>query len=348
MAIVTVLGAGYMGSAMTVPLSERGFETRLWGTWLDDEIIDRSKTAEHPRLKQRLPESVRLYSSSELDNAVEGADAVFVGVSSEGFVPVFAKLVAALRGPVPIFTLTKGFAEFDGEVDRASRIAKRIFATRFPASDLDWTSIGGPVKAYELARHIPSPAVYGTNSAIAARLGPSFQTDYYKIRTTSDLASVELAGTLKNVYAIALGICDGLYEESLPNNYHNLGALLFTQAIREMAEIVGQEKGSATTIYDFAGVGDLHVTARSGKNQRFGFLIGRGISPNDAYRQMLAEGELAEGYPAVKAGERWLRSRHPDVRNRLPLFRALYRITYETAPPEPTLKEAITELFGRV
>ena len=90
---ITVLGAGYMGSAITFPLS-RDNKVRLWGTWLDDGIIEECISGQHPKLKEPLPSSVDLFYSKELREALKDTDIVFMGISSEGFLSVFKKLSA--------------------------------------------------------------------------------------------------------------------------------------------------------------------------------------------------------------------------------------------------------------
>lgn len=340
---VAILGAGYMSSSMTFPLASMGIETRLWATWLDDEIVHQCRSGEHPRLKKKLPGTTQLFDSSQLAQAVKGADCVFVGVSSEGFAPVLSELLRVDANPVPIFALTKGFVQDDDGVVRTSELTARRYASRFPGHELHWTSIGGPVKAYELARGIPSPAIYGTTSDVCGGLAALFQNEYYRVRTTTDVTGVELSAAFKNVYAIVIGICDGLFEKRYPMNYHNLSSFLFTQAVHEMALIVEAAGGSAQTVHDLAGVGDLYVTSLSGKNQYFGRLVGQGLAPRDAFEQMENESLLAEGYIAVDLGQRWLSQSHPERLEDLPLFRTLYQICYGGAPVEESLRTLVAD-----
>ena len=252
----TILGAGYMGTAMVFPLVESGVEVNLWGTWLDDDLIRGARDGEHPRLKRSLPDSVGLFMSQELEEALMGIDILFMGVSSEGFVPVFEEALKALRDPVPVFTLTKGFSVLRGSAQRTSSAAATLFRERFVNDELHWASIGGPVKAFELARGVPSPAIYATTSSTSAEIGSSFQTDYYRVRTTEDVAGVELCSALKNVYAVGVGLCDGLYEQRMPRNYHNFSSLLFNQSVSEMAIVLEEIGALRETAYDLAGVGD--------------------------------------------------------------------------------------------
>src|SRR5262245_47118114 len=106
---VTVLGAGYMGSAMAEVAAMRGHDVRLWGTWLDDAMIDAVMAkADHPRLKKKLHLGVAPYRSGDLAAALEGAELVVHGVSSEGAIPVMTKASPHLPD-VPVLSVTKGF-----------------------------------------------------------------------------------------------------------------------------------------------------------------------------------------------------------------------------------------------
>ena len=85
MSTITVLGAGAMGSAICTPLADAGWDVRLWGTWLDDHLLDAIERGEnHPRTNQPFAQGVTLYRSSELDEALAGADTVIVSVASVG------------------------------------------------------------------------------------------------------------------------------------------------------------------------------------------------------------------------------------------------------------------------
>ncbi len=325
---VAVLGAGYMGSAITFPLSENGNRVRLWGTWLDDDLLDASKKGFHPKLKKRLPESVRFFYADALKEAVEGADVVFVAVTSEGFIPVFTKYLQACSEPCAVFTLTKGFVELEGRITRISEGALSFFTERFGNRDLQWVSIGGPVKAVELSDRVPTATMFGFSSRELIQLFSCFSTPYYRIYWSEDVQGVELSSALKNVYAIVIGIADGLYRDSSIEYCHNFKAFLFNQAIREMAFLIEKCGGKRETVFDLAGLGDLHATAASGRNGIFGRRIGEGGNPQDIYYEMQRSGEVAEGYSTLKLGRRYIKQNHSALLEKLPLFNVIYRIIF--------------------
>jgi glycerol-3-phosphate dehydrogenase (NAD(P)+) len=320
---VAVLGAGYMGSAITFPLAARGVRVNLWGTWLDDEILDACAEGVHPKLKLPLPGGVALHRSEDLDRALDGVDAAYVAVTSEGFVPVFRKALAAMVRNVPMLALTKGFIPEGGRVSRVSEAAERMFRERFPSERLIWVSVGGPVKAVELAMGIPTATIYGSGSDEALGLAEGFETVSYRISTCADVAGVELCSALKNVYAVALGICDGMYGKMRAGSYNNHKAFVFTQGVREMGLVVEKAGGRRETVDGLAGMGDLHLTAASGRNRRLGELIGAGKTAKEAHELMAAEGETAEGYGALRHGARFVNDLGMRIEEELPLFAML-------------------------
>ena len=330
---ITVLGAGYMGSAITFPLARNNNKVNLWGTWLDDGIIEECISGRHPKLKEPLPSSVDLFYSGELEEALKDADIVFIGISSEGFLPVFKKLLEVLDHNIYIYTLTKGFIDDNGAIKRTSIVAKELLDNKFSGDPFLWTSIGGPVKALEICRSIPTVSVYATHSEKMAEMTTNFSTDYYKIIHTRDITGVELSADFKNVYATGMGIIDGLYGPEMAGNYHNFSSLIFNQSILEISEIVAAEGGEKVTVFDNAGIGDLYTTSQSGRNRKFGELIGRGRPPGRVYREMLEEGELAEGYHTLKLGRSWLQNNHSSLLKKLPLFNIIYSIIFEEMDP---------------
>lgn len=128
---IAVLGAGYMGSAITFPLSENGHQVNLWGTWLDDELIDSSLKGFHPKLKKALPENVKLYYSDHLKEAVEDVDLIFLGITSDGFLAVLERLLKCIDKNYYFFKLTKGLVDKNGKIMRATEAALELLGKNF-------------------------------------------------------------------------------------------------------------------------------------------------------------------------------------------------------------------------
>jgi len=150
------------------------------------------------------------------------------------------------------------------------------------------------------------------------------------VSESDDVAGVELCSALKNAYATGLGLWDGLVGADA----HNARAACFTQAIAEMCALVVAGGGRADTVHGPAGVGDLHVTAAAGRNRAFGERVGRGKPAKQVAAEMLAAGELTEGYPAIATAWRFARERAVQG---LPVLAALHAIVWEGAEVGPTL-----------
>jgi len=329
LAKVCILGAGYMGSAFTFPLSTRGIEVNLWGTWLDDNILDACKKGEHPGLGKRLPPEVKLFYSDELSQALKGAVAVVVAVTSEGFLPVFNKALKFIKNTTTFFCLTKGLVEYRGSIERISEVARILLNEKLGEKVFLWASVGGPVKAMELAREIPTASIYGISHSEIIKFLKLFSTNYYRLYTTSDIIGVEISSCFKNIYSIGLGICDGYYKSSFPDNYHNYRALMFTQAVNEMGMIASLDGGSRETVFGLAGVGDLHVTSSSGRNRIFGEKVGKGMNPKQVYSMMLENEQVVEGYVAMDMGIEYIQKRSERLLRKLPLLLTLDRIVIQ-------------------
>jgi glycerol-3-phosphate dehydrogenase (NAD(P)+) len=324
---VTVLGAGYMGSAMACVARRRGHDVHLWGTWLDDGMLDPCERGEeHPRLKLRL-DGIRLYRSTRLAEALAGAELVVHGVSSAGAVAVMTRAAKHLPD-VPVLSVTKGLLESpdDGRMDRID-----VVVGKHVGRSLRFVHAAGPAKAMEIARGVLTWMAFAArDERDAAACARALAGDGLAVSPIADIAGAELCSALKNAYATGLGLWDGL----VGRNAHNARAACFTQSIREMCALVAAGGGRTDTVHGPAGVGDLHVTAAAGRNRVFGERVGRGSPPKSVAAEMLAAGELTEGYPAIQTAWRFAQER--GVRA-LPLLSALHAIIWEGADVGRTL-----------
>jgi glycerol-3-phosphate dehydrogenase (NAD(P)+) len=154
--------------------------------------------------------------------------------------------------------------------------------------------------------------------------------DHLRVEVSDDIAGAEICSALKNAYATGLGLWDGLVGKDC----HNARAACFTQAIVEMRALVLAGGGRVETVHGAPGVGDLHVTAAAGRNRGFGERVGRGKPGGEVASEMLAEGLLTEGYPAIATAWRFAKERGVTD---LPLLEALHAIVWEGADVTKTL-----------
>ena len=320
MARVAILGAGFMGSALTVPATDNGHSVALWGTHLDDHLIAAVRAGDkHPKLGLALPPPVAVFDSTELARALAGAELVINAVTSDGALPVLRRAARHIGAGVPVLSVSKGLAQSRG---RAVTLSDAIAE----ATGLRIVTAGGPSKALELARRVPTAVTYASPRAPARRrLRRWLETSYYRIEETTDQRGLELCSALKNAYAIAIGLCDGLVAAGRAEAMYNTKSALYTQGLREIARLGRPVGMRSETVHGLGGAGDLHVTGMAGRNRIFGELRGSGRPTREVVATLTERDELTEGYAAIRWGWRFARERRVEG---VPLLRALYRIVY--------------------
>jgi glycerol-3-phosphate dehydrogenase (NAD(P)+) len=322
--LVTVLGAGYMGSAMAQVAAMRGHEVRLWGTWLDDDLIAAVEAKQnHPRIKMPLHERITPFRHARLAEALAGAEIVVHGVSSEGAVPVMTKAAAHVPD-VPIVSVTKGFLEGkDGKMHRIDEIVAETLGRK-----VRFVHAAGPAKAIEIARSVLTWMFFASADLADAKAATNaLGGDHVRITASDDIAGAEICSAMKNAYATGLGIWDGLVGPDC----HNARAACFQQGVFEMATLVKAGGGKIETAYAAPGVGDLHVTAAAGRNRGFGEGVGKGKPAKQVAAEMAAINQLTEGYPAIKSAWRWAQE-HGLSAKELPLLEALHAVVWQDVP----------------
>ncbi len=326
---IAVVGAGMMGSALCVPLADRGHDVRLIGTPLDEAIVrSLASSRRHPTLGLELPESVRCAPESQLHALAEDADALVVGVSSAG-----VAWAAAALGPLlqqrnrPVLMVSKGLQYEAGEL-RVLTDAFRLALPEALRAECHPVSICGPCIAGELARRAPTMVVFtGQDLACARRLADWLETSYYHVVLHPDVIGVQVCAALKNAYAMGIAFGAGLHQRARGERgsvaLHNYEAAVFAQSLVEMQELVVTLGGASNTVVGLPGSGDLTVTCNGGRTGRFGALLGLGHAAREAIRLM--QGATLECLEVLAELERYgngTSSRRPE-RRRLPLLRHL-------------------------
>lgn len=296
---IVILGAGVMGSAFSIPLSDRGYDVRLVGTHLDTDIIEEIHQSRlHPRLRSRIPDNVVPYTVSGLEEAITGADLLVLGVNSQGVNWAADILGAVLPPGVPVLMLTKGLA---GDGNKLS-ILPDVLRNGLPAlyrERYQIFAVGGPSIAGELAGRRHTCVVFsGPDQGFLDKLRALLKNPYYHIWTSTDLVGVEVCVALKNAYALGVGLVMGLLEQQgrADNGaaMHNLAAAIFAQGLWETAYLVSHLGGDLTSVYKLPGAGDLYVTCQGGRNSRMGRLLGLGMGYREAKARHMPD-ETVEG-----------------------------------------------------
>ncbi len=286
MAIITIVGAGMMGSAIGIPAAENGHEVRMVGTPLDREIITHARqTGEHLTLKRRLPASYRYYQIEELSEALNDCDLLVSGVSSFGVDWFLENILSIIPEWLPVLSVTKGMIDTeDGQL-----IAfPPYYKSKLGNKKLSLNAVGGPCTSYELADKDPTEVAFcGDDLPTLRRIKSLFETSYYHISLSTDVVGVECAVALKNAYALGVSTAVGLAEKrdgEIGKLHYNSQAALFGQSVREMRKLLRVVGGADENIV--YGAGDLYVTVFGGRTRLVGTLLGRGMTIDQAKAEL--------------------------------------------------------------
>jgi glycerol-3-phosphate dehydrogenase (NAD(P)+) len=285
---IAVIGAGSWGTTAAA-LAAASTPTILWSR--RQEVADEVNQRHHNPIylpEATLPES--LVATTDLAEAVAGADAVVMAVPSHGFREVFTEAVTGIDPATPIVSLTKGI-----EQETLSTMTQ-VVADVAPGHDPGLVGVmTGPNLASEIAAGQPTAAVAAfrdNGAALAVQevfMGPTF-----RVYTHDDVPGCELGGALKNVMAIAAGMSDGLGFGD------NTRAALITRALAELTRLGTALGGRASTFAGLAGMGDLIATCISSdsRNHRVGFGMARGMTLEEIVDEMAM---VAEGIKTTRA-----------------------------------------------
>ena len=314
------LGAGTWGFALSALLGNKGHEVTVWARE-PGLAATLQENRFHPKLAGSLaPPTVRF--TSDLREALRGADVVVESVTSSGIRPVFEEIGAI---DVPVILTSKGIEQ------GSCLLLPEVLAELLPKPLIGILS--GPSLADEVVKNMPTSVVCSAyDPAVMKLIHELFVTPTFRIYPNEDIDGVAFGGAMKNIIAIACGISDGL------GGGDNAKAALMTRGLHEMRKLGVAKKCAPETLNGLSGMGDLSVTcmSQSSRNYRFGRLIAEGFSPEGARQKI---GMAVEGvYTCVAA--RALAVKH---RVALPITEATYSIIYEGLDP----REAVRAILQR-
>lgn len=321
---VAILGGGGMATACASLLTENP-ETSV-SMWVrKPEIADDINThRENRRLLPGVTLAESVYVTSDVDAAVADADYLVIAIPTEFVRPALTSLKSHLTGEAPVISVVKGIEK--DTFYRPSEIINDVLGPR-PV-----VALGGPSHAEEIARRLPASVVAASGDIELARATQElFSTDRFRVYTNIDIVGVELAGALKNVIAIAAGICDGgKYGD-------NAKSAIMTRGLVEMNRFGSSFGAEPATFSGLAGVGDLITTCMSpfGRNRKVGERLGQG----ETLQQILSSMEaVAEGVNTTRsvynlADEKGLE---------MPITTEIFRVLFEGKSPEDATHTLMT------
>ena len=288
MAVITIVGAGMMGSALAFPARENGHEVRIIGTHLDREIIDGCiKNNRHPKFEKDFPAGIEFYQIEGLSEAIDGSDVIIGGVSSFGVEWFAEKVLPLISENIPVLTVTKGLMDTsEGKLLTYPDVWRQKLESM--GKKLSLNAIGGPCTSYELVVHDQTEVAFcGGDIKTLAYLKELMQTDYYHISITTDVMGIESAVALKNGYALGIALTIGLNQKIFGNDelHFNSQAAVFGQATKEMYKLL-QFQNALTLDNLCVGVGDLYVTVYGGRTRLVGILLGKGLNIDEAKTEL--------------------------------------------------------------
>ncbi len=323
MSRIAVLGAGSWGTTLAVHLANNGHGVSLWGRSADQmSRIEQSRENAKFLPGIRLPEQVKV--RAELEHAVGGAEIVVYAVPSQAIRETSKQAAAAGAGGIPV-CVTKGL-----EHGTLARMSEVLSAT---LSDPEPVVLTGPSHAEEVSLGIPTSVVSASDHAGRAEtIQAAFNSNRFRVYTNDDVIGCEVGGALKNVIAIAAGVCDGI---GFGDN--TKGALL-TRGLAEIARLGVSLGARRETFYGLAGMGDLIATAmsRHSRNRAVGERLGRDESLGHVLASMTM---VAEGVHTARAARDMGRRQGVE----LPITDQICAVLFERRAP----REALQSLMAR-
>lgn len=321
---ISVVGDGGWGTAIALILAANGHEVVLWSAF-PEYAAEVERTRRNRKFLDGfdLPPSIRVTGAAEL--ALEHAELLFSVVPTQHLRTTWQRLKPHWKG-TPLVTATKGLEV--KSVQRPSQILRDVLG-----EDLPLCVFSGPSHAEEVARGKATVVVAGSEDrALAERVQQVCFRDSFRVYRSDDPVGVELGGALKNIIAIAAGICDGL------DLGDNAKAGLLTRGLVEMARFGEAHGAKRDTFAGLAGMGDLITTCYSafGRNRAVGEKLGRG----QTLTEILANMEMvAEGVWTAKA----IHGAAEDASIRMPITAEVYRVLFE----EKSAREAVLDLMSQ-
>ena len=331
MSEIAVIGAGAWGTGLAIVLGRKGtHNVRLWAHETDVcESIAQNRVNEKFLPGRHIPDSVT--ASNDLAATLRDAQIVVSVMPSQHCRILFERMRPMMHPQTLIVSATKGLEE--GSLQRMTEVITQVLR-RDDQSIPAVGALSGPSFAQEVARGDPTAiTIASPDTALLRTVQQEFSDASFRIYTNSDVVGVELGGALKNIVAIAAGICDGL------GLGHNSVAALITRGLAEMTRLVVACGGRAETMAGLAGLGDLVLTCTGGlsRNRSVGVELGRGKKLLEIIAGM--HGMVAEGVFTTSAAVGLAQARSVEM----PITEQMHAILHQGKSP----REAIQVLMSR-
>jgi glycerol-3-phosphate dehydrogenase (NAD(P)+) len=319
---ISIIGAGSWGTTLAVIAAENGYEVTLWAREKETiQSVNEKRENKNYLPGIKIPDNV--YAESSIEKVASNADLLINAIPAQ-FTREVAKQYSKYVNCNTVVNVAKGIEA--GTYKRMSEILKEELG------NVSIVSLSGPNHSEEVSRKMPTATVIASEDVNCLKdIKQIFHTNYFRVFTHDDIIGVEVCGALKNIAAIATGVCDGLgYGD-------NAKASIITIGLMEMSTYGKFLGAKRATFYGLAGVGDLVATCTSkhSRNRLVGEGIAKGKKIEDIKKEM--KGMIAEGIQTTKAVYEF------SEKNKLymPLTKQAYEVLYKNKD----LKEAISDLL---
>lgn len=321
--MITFLGAGSWGTALSNVVSDNGHSVSVWAR-NEEDAQSFQKNHENKKYLPGIPLNEDIKFSSNAKSLLKDAEVVVLGTGAQSTTQVLNDFKDYIPSSAILLNISKGIEI--GSFALISEIAKKILP------DNPYCTLSGPSFAIEVAQRMSTAVVSASDDdSVSKKVQNLFMNDYFRVYSTEDVKGVELGGSLKNIIALGTGIIAGL------GLGQNVRAAFMTRGLYEMMKIGKAVGANPATFSGLSGVGDLILTCTSTKsrNYRAGLQIGQGKSKEEAQREI---GMLVEGIFTTKSVHLYSEEKGLDT----PISNIMYRILYENYPVENATVELMT------
>lgn len=310
---IAVLGSGSWGTALAIAFARAGKPTRLWGrdpAQLALMQVERCNT----RYLPNAPFPAGLAVARSLQEALAGTSEVLIAIPSAGLRRLLRELAPRLVPGMNVAWATKGFERDTGLLPH--EVAQQELGGNHAVAVLS-----GPTFASEVGAGLPTAMVVASeDAALATRIAEDLASPTFRTYISTDITGVEIGGAMKNVIAIGAGLSDGLGFGA------NTRVALITRGLSEVTRLGVLLGARPETFMGLAGLGDLVLTCtdNQSRNRRCGLALARGLTPDEAMREI---GQVVEGFHAAGVLRRVIRERGLE----LPICEGICRILFDGA-----------------
>ena len=322
---VVVLGGGSFGTVLANLAASNGHHVSLWVRDSEQALRINSEGANatyHPELK--LSENIQ--ASDSLESVMKNASIVFIATPSIVFEQIIKRISKLLEDDSYVISCTKGIK---GNPFRTlSDIIKSNINNTIGV-------LSGPNLAKEIAENkVTGSVIASSDSDLVDFVKTILSSDTFKIYSSNDIQGIELAGALKNIYAIICGLADAIEVGE------NAIGLILTRSMAEMSRFAEAKGANPITFLGLAGMGDLVATCTSklSRNYQLGYNLGKGMNLKEAKEEI---GQVAEGIRTLQV----IRNESLELDIKMPLVESLYNILYSGSLPDALISDLVNNPY---